>query len=374
MIPYLFLRDRASLACPGTGLALCGVGFDFDDLADYKNASKRDSTSMDGYDGLVSEKRGSTYSDSNRSQIPNPASRRKKNKQSSSDSSSCALVPYSNVSASISGHFRDTIKIDTKWREFRNELTLCDSLLLFYPERCFSFSFGDVVIPQSSVSIFSTIWDAEVVLAHFLDSSSFIEMIKSSESASKDTFTCLELGAGCGLAAIVLVRKFLCSLNSQQTIRVIAQEIDEEAVSYTSHCVTKMKSFSSERAQFSFIPGRWGKQTIDALRKQEIQQVEFLFMADVFYHTDHFADLFVTIEKTICVDGSLVFAFEQRRKDLLPFVQQILELFSFFDIREFPIERKEEDFLDQQQEVKDDNVTASYEHSIFVFSCFNKKR
>ncbi len=300
---------------------MCGVGFDFDDLRDYKNvASKRQHDTqelkIDTADQLPTK-------------LPNPASRRRKTQQKNVQST----PPSSNISRSVSMHFESLRIANDSWRDFRSELTLCDPLLMYYPQRCFSFSFGDILLSQSCENVSSTIWDAEVVLAHFLDrmdSSCWDRLFGRSVS-----YSCLELGAGCGLAAIVVAAIFPVVKGSN--INLILQEIDEVSTNFTRQCVADAL-IENRDVSFKFLASLWGTDIIDQFQHENLPRVDFIIMGDVFYHADHFPDLLLTVNTLIRPGGSMIFAFEQRRKDLLKFLLDLLSLFASVEVHEYIIE------------------------------------
>ena len=83
------------------------------------------------------------------------------------------------------------------------ELCAVNAELLRWPERAFQFKYaGTVVLPQDMRDVASTIWDASVVLAHFLDGE-----LGARGAGARDTgavsLRVVELGAGTGLPGIV---------------------------------------------------------------------------------------------------------------------------------------------------------------------------
>jgi predicted nicotinamide N-methyase len=342
-----------------------------EDLADYKNSSKKRDISGDEYvEGETATNCSNTHSNSTN----NPASRRRKVKSSSQNSSqlrepneTSSAIPERNINISVSLYFQTTKQSNSRWKTFRHELTLCDPLLLFYPQRNFTFSFGDILISQSSGCIFSTIWDAEVILAHFLDDSKSSFLQNAITNIVKPSVTCLELGAGCGLAGVVFHRA-ASALVSDGSVHVIMQEIDEDAVAYCGRCVQEASIGAPvDRLQFSLVASKWGDTTISGVCTLGIDQVDIVLMADVFYHTDHFLDLLITIKVLLRAGGSLMFAFEQRRKDLLTFVQQLVEMFQVVQVHEFLIDKDNQAMDLENAEELDFNPAT-----IFVFTCCNK--
>ncbi|CAM9658550.1 unnamed protein product [Choristocarpus tenellus] len=78
------------------------------------------------------------------------------------------------------------------------EISWLNQDLLLFPQRAFDFqNAGTVVIDQDVADVGTVVWDAETILAHFLDQASGLRLRGK---------RVLELGAGTGLAGIVAAR------------------------------------------------------------------------------------------------------------------------------------------------------------------------
>ena len=225
------------------------------------------------------------------------------------------------------------------WQSFKVELTSYDSMLLYYPQRLFEFkNTGSVLLKQMISDVGFTIWDAEILLAHYLDE---MEGSKKAEPVSPPAHphqltgkTCIELGAGiylshsydkvalgnlvvqinhicvspligCALAAIVASRLgAICC----------AQEL-EQVVAHTTECVL------TNGATIEVIPSRWGEQCVAdcVARNRDGAKFDMVLMADVLYHAHDFTSLVDTIVN-LCADNATVFiSYEMRRRDLTEF-------------------------------------------------------
>jgi len=85
---------------------------------------------------------------------------------------------------------------DKFWLDFHSELSNFDPDLLFFPQRRFEFTYTDsktrieIVVPHLADTVGSTVWDAEVFLAHYIDK--FLTLA--------DNSIVVELGAGTAIA------------------------------------------------------------------------------------------------------------------------------------------------------------------------------
>ncbi|CAM9536576.1 unnamed protein product, partial [Hapterophycus canaliculatus] len=78
------------------------------------------------------------------------------------------------------------------------ELSGLNRELSMFPERAFDFkNAGTVIIQQDVADVGSIVWDAEIILAHYLD---------QAYGSRLSGMRVLELGAGTGLAGIVAAR------------------------------------------------------------------------------------------------------------------------------------------------------------------------
>lgn len=87
----------------------------------------------------------------------------------------------------------ESVISDERWRGWSSELTAVDPDVILYPERSFEFSFGPLLVQQSLADVGTTVWDAEVVMAHLVD-----ELGAALRGSSV-----VELGAGTAIAGMV---------------------------------------------------------------------------------------------------------------------------------------------------------------------------
>lgn len=298
-------RNRASAAAPGDGLALCGVGYDLEDLADMNgskkvNTTKKQSTSNEGAGG----------------QSISVSSSRRKRKQEEQENSSNVLgfrrfTPSFSNTAKLDVGCDSNIVLtkgdDAFISRFADELIVYDPDLLYQPERAFSFSHGElhpqmsIVLPQSCADVGTTIWDAETLLAHY----AFDRYLQDKTTTKR----VLELGAGTALAALTWQR-------SSASDVVVVQELPEVAVSLQQSLLQQAGGSS-----IACVGGVWGN---EFLNHPIISEAKFdiIMMADVFYHEEHFGELLATTIGALNVGGDVIAVFEQRRKDLSAVVQQ----------------------------------------------------
>ena len=76
------------------------------------------------------------------------------------------------------------------WRHFRHELCTCDGTKLYYPQRCFDFADFSLLVDNNISTVGSLVWDAEILLAKYVDTVINTNTIGASISAL------LELGGG----------------------------------------------------------------------------------------------------------------------------------------------------------------------------------
>ena len=370
-------RQRAALAVSGMGLALCGVGYDLEDLRDYKNQSNSNKPSQPTTDSAAVT---SEMSKNSSEQEANPQSRRRKYHQKLLQQKQAQYQTHSqNINQSVAAFYQPQIcKVShDQILPWRHELICYDSMLLHYPERAFEFTAplslpnsNHVLLPQNSGHIFSTIWDAEVILAHHLDIHAD-ELIRSITSLTSSV-QILELGAGNALAGIVLMKL----LTSKCTFLV--QEIDEKATEYSLQCIKP--NVSQNFHEIVGVSAFWGTDCITAATKllketSTVDKVHVILMCDVFYHEEHFEDLLQTIQSLLASEGILMFAFEQRRKDLLPMVQSIVAMFSSCKIFQYSIASNSDvEVAMEGGETGDEfNQNTTRTTDIFVVYCIHKK-
>jgi predicted nicotinamide N-methyase len=316
-----FQRDRASLAVPGTGLALCGVGYDLEDLQGKKSTkpAKRPAAELE---------QPTNESTEDVPRINEQSRRRKYHAQK-------VLQGMKNMEVKRNRSVLDAvvfpcIAIDNSWIAWKDELISHDPELLYYPQRLFQFTNGEVLSNQSSSMVGSTIWDAEVLLAHYLDKHLSELAIAT---GAQNPITVLELGAGASIAAIVLARY------SSQIKKVYIQELVEVLPYSLQSC--QMNGLNEDQIQG--IAATWGDEGIQAIQTTSGEKrFDWIIMADVFYHEEHFSALTTTITSLLTIGGQCIVAFEQRRKDLTPLLHSWSKYFIDVKIIRLPIEGKRE--------------------------------
>jgi predicted nicotinamide N-methyase len=191
-----------------------------------------------------------------------------------------------------------------EWRHLSAELSSVDGELLRYPERAFQFQHaGFVLINQSTNSVGTIIWDAEVLLAHYID--------LLAQSVISDKLV-LELGAGTALASIVA---------GKRGAQVFVQELEDILPE-------SQQRIEQNNVTAKFIGGRWGEELSSAiLSHAEGKAFDLIVMADVLYHPEHFADLIGTIRKCSKSGTEVLIVFELRRRDLEAYLLSLTALF-----------------------------------------------
>lgn len=202
------------------------------------------------------------------------------------------------------------------WHSFRTELISYQPELLFQPERAFSFvTFGsgkefNLILSQSYEEVGSTIWDAETLLAHYLNDN-IMSMMERNEFKMPSL---LELGAGTALAALTWVHGWKSGITDSEFGVVVCQE--------TPDVVQKLQKLLVHQPlgdRICTVGGFWGsnllQQTVDSELLSD-KKFDLVVMADVFYHEEHFEDLLLTIFSLLASGGDVVIVFEQRRKNL----------------------------------------------------------
>lgn len=88
------------------------------------------------------------------------------------------------------------MELSDQWRNWASELNAVDPDVLVFPQRCFEFSCGNIVVEQHLADVGTTVWDSEVVMAHLID-----------ELGGYLNGKCvIELGAGTGIAGLVAAK------------------------------------------------------------------------------------------------------------------------------------------------------------------------
>eukprot|EP00638_Chattonella_subsalsa_P015550 CAMPEP_0117842330 /NCGR_PEP_ID=MMETSP0949-20121206/15952_1 /TAXON_ID=44440 /ORGANISM="Chattonella subsalsa, Strain CCMP2191" /LENGTH=239 /DNA_ID=CAMNT_0005686361 /DNA_START=18 /DNA_END=733 /DNA_ORIENTATION=- len=208
---------------------------------------------------------------------------------------------------------------------FRNELASLDHDLSFFPERCFDFNGFSIVMEQDVGDVGGQVWDAEVVLAHYLDQMYGKSSIASHQEDSTNAegadginkLNCkvLELGAGTGLAGLVAAYLGATTVitDIEPTVQ-ITQRIADTVLS------EKGKDYSVEELA-------WGE-NLDSF-KEKHGCFDVILASDVVYHEHLYDALIETFQELSSELGVVYVSFEQRRRDLSPFFERIQHCFCF---------------------------------------------
>lgn len=244
------------------------------------------------------------------------------------------------------------------WQDFHTELTCLNSDLLFFPERAFAFeNCGEIILPHSLTGVGTTIWDAEVLIAHYLDRNlvPLSNPVGSLDSFASKPLKVLELGGGLGLAALVLAK-----LGHQ----VWLQELEDV-----------IESLPQEKYQslgIAFIPARWGEDMISLLDSHHLSNgFDLVIAADVFYHEDHFNVLRDTILHSLKPSGNVIFAFEQRRRDLSSVIAEYVPMFDTCHADRFAISKQSvlDTFATRNGEVRAEEESNGQERVTEYYLC-----
>ena len=294
-------RERASLAVSGVGLALAGVGYDLEENKPTKG-KKRAQHDESATAAVPASTAVAAASSSGSSTSPAHASaaklvhekRRKKRKHGDA-----AL------------HVR--LEVET----FQHELISFLPELLYFPQRRFEFPLSQPIVVNQNMAadVGFTVWDAEVILAHYCHA--FLTTRKGQVNGTLPP-RIFELGAGTGLAAIVSL---------QHGAAVAVQELPH-VLPFTLECL-EMNNVQPSRA----VAASWGADCVRLATSPtepssgEPALFDLVVMADVLYHVEDFQPLIDTIKGCVDPEGTVVIVFEQRRKDLSAFFKAISACF-----------------------------------------------
>jgi predicted nicotinamide N-methyase len=332
-------RSHAALAVPGSGLGLCGVGFDLGGSG-HDNMPPIDAehqTVIDFYQSLYAENKESVNGSARKEKesadgeeknvnvvssgcVDNKrklTSRRARYQNKKSKNEECVIDPVIDMTlrnrSSLSGFLTQANSVEIiSDCPFKEELINYDCELLYYPERLFCYSFETpLLLAQSYSHVGSTIWDAEVVLSHYIDN--YLPFgIYDSLNRRKEDHMVIELGAGTGLASLVCMCKNFFS-------KVVIQDLEEVFEVTLPPIQHQLSLISQNISQSSFfsIAALWGKEAVAIIQKEaSINKTSLIIMADVLYHCEHFQVLLDTIFGLLKEEGDLILSFEQRRKDV----------------------------------------------------------
>ena len=218
--------------------------------------------------------------------------------------------------------------VDSSHHLHRHMMSVDRELALF-PQRSFTFGEVRILLDQSIADVGCTVWDAEIILAHYINE--MRERISNTHIA--------ELGAGTALAGI------LCGKLRARAVTL--QELDS-CIEHTRHCCSMNfhddddddgdRNVTKPRC----IAHKWSTACGEILVQQnDGMKYDFVIMADVLYHCEDFSMLIETIMKCLCTaTGEVIICYEQRRRDLSEFFRAMLDkrLVLVNAIQEFIIE------------------------------------
>lgn len=203
------------------------------------------------------------------------------------------------------------IIVDESWRNYKNELCNYDLDLLYFPQRAFEFiNSPTIVLNQSINDVGTTIWDAEIILAHEIDN-----------ILNKCNANVLELGAGTCLAGIVgyHLGNSLC-----------IQELPH-VIPWSQECCNQNNTIAT------YVGGLWGYDCISKITQNNTLKYNYIIMADVLYHSDNFNDLILTIKECCDINTNILISYEKRRKTLDDFINKMKQYFIIENIKVFQI-------------------------------------
>lgn len=338
-------RSHASLAAPGNGLALAGVGYDLEVLTQYKHRpagmqgfeeqaeDQEDADEMEGGEGvsefgetaltthIITTQPSATAATTG---ISTSAKRPQSIKPSSKKKPRTANATHT--------QFLTAAHLLQTFTPTGHDLIAVHDQLLHMPQRLFSFSFGEILLANNFHIVSQTIWDAEVLLAHFLDTLPVAGNV-------------LELGAGTGLAGMVCVKcaghcagRVLKNAemagngefsenaeigeSAPKRVKVCLQELDEDILTHTQ------EGCKANDVELVCVAGKWGKEFVHTVRTVcKLGSFDLIVLADVLYHTEHFTDLLQTLYHLSSPWTVIVLVYEQRRKKLGDFVQNLCKVF-----------------------------------------------
>ncbi|OQR85804.1 hypothetical protein ACHHYP_11330 [Achlya hypogyna] len=179
------------------------------------------------------------------------------------------------------------------------ELSTVDRSLTYAQTRRFVYAAAGVVtIDQDIAHVGGTVWDAGVVLSHYLDSLG---------SAALQGKRIIELGAGTALPSIVSARLGAV---------VVATDMSD-VLPYTIAAIDGNCSPKTRRA-IEAEELIWGIHGI-GLKALAQEHCDFIVAADVVYNAKHFAELQETFQALSTAGTRVLICFEQRRRDLAAF-------------------------------------------------------
>ncbi|CAK4088809.1 unnamed protein product [Aphanomyces euteiches] len=181
------------------------------------------------------------------------------------------------------------------------ELSTLDRTLTYASERQFEYAkVGSISIAQDISHVGGTVWDASVVLSHYLDS------LGHSTLSGK---ALLEIGCGTALPSIVAARL---------GARAVATDL-RDVLPFTEAAIRRNCEINSENIRWQALMwGAHGEGLMDLVN----QRYDYIVGADIVYNYSFFTELFETLVE-LCRTSheersstKVLVCFEQRRRDL----------------------------------------------------------
>lgn len=342
-------RSHASLSVPGNGLCLAGVGYDLQDLQKYKHGPSENIPSKheikdDEYHNSSEGNQIETENFLHKIEKKDKLNRRQR-KHQLKQLTNQLITQQKILSQQNQGYLncfdplglREEIVLDEQESNpVLSELITFDESLLFYPQRNFEFnsqtecSFS-LLLDHDHSSVGTTIWDAEVLLSHYL-----FDNFQTFASEITDSFAMIELGAGTALASIVM--SHILNRMVVET-SIIVQELSDELLDIAKgNFLRNNYSLQSSEHRVNFVKGRWGEEhCINAMQSAIVcgrsGKADLIVMADVLYHEEDFESLLETVKSMLISEkGQLILVFEHRRKDLSLFLERLIKMFASYKL------------------------------------------
>lgn len=333
------------MAISGFGLALCGVGYDLstniNDLNKEKYSTEESKQIQENSNDKLS--RRAKYHANKRT---HECVLDKDNDNPPSKQNVFSIHSY------LSSLSLNVINQDSYSLEFLHELLSFDDQLLFFPQRLFSFSFGEIIINQCYSDVGKTIWDAETILSHYLDQN-ILTILNNNIQAKETPLIFLELGAGTALASITLSKKL-----TPKHSRIFIQDI-EDIILFAKDSISQ-----NNVEKVEYIDALWGPSLVNSFRNQsDSLTCDVILAADVLYHTEDFDSLLNCIRDLLAPGGYFILTFEERRKDVTSFLNQLQEIFQLQAIMKYSINQKSEN--------KDSETQRKTNIYLFLFKNMN---